>query len=187
MNDQHLLIVWDQDMAIPNGFAGYEDLTNATVAYILKHSNNPAIEGGWGMDRDEAEQKVQQVLHDFAGFLTASIAPANIKVIVCSKNDATWMLINSKEPIVYYPFQPMTMQQIESWIIRGSLLWKQARLTAELEECLALLHRQEGVNSVTAIKDLWKLTADHFDQTRFRWGSERPDPASSDADGKAVA
>jgi hypothetical protein len=187
MNDQHLLIVWDQDMEVPNGLVGYDHLTDATVAYILKHSSNPAIDGGCGTNRTEAEQKVQQVLDDFAGFLTDSIAPANIKVIVCSKNDATLLFLNSKEPIVYYPFQPMTMAEIEHWLIRGSLLQKQNRLTDEMEECLALLHRHEGVESINGIKDLWKATAGYFDQTRFRWGSEKLDPASSQGDGKAVA
>lgn len=187
MDNKHLLIAWDTDIEPVAGLAGYEELTDQTVSYLLDQSADPTVDSGWGVGKGEAERKIRQMLEDFAAFLAETVAPANIRVIVCSDKDRMRLFINSKEPIVYYPFNAMTIEEVENWLIRGALLQKHDRLTRELEECIALLHLNDGVKSIEDINTLRSRVAGFFEQTRFRWGMEFPDTANPAHAGKAVS
>jgi hypothetical protein len=168
--DKHLLIVWDADVEAEFGNDLFEQLTENTIPYLINNGIDPRWPTGWPAHPDKVAQTIAESIKGFSDFLTSSVSPANIKVIVCAKADGLQLLINSKMPIVFYPTGTMTMEEIEGWLIRCWLLNDFDRLDRELETVLARLHRGERVKTLRDVNALRRHAAEFFDHTQIRWG-----------------
>lgn len=111
MSNQHLLILWDANSEFPNGPDLYEDLTRATIPYLMEHCGDPSITGGW-LHPNGAAAHMARMLDDFTEFLKATMAPADVQVIVCSPADGLVLAMDTKEPITF--FSPSTRWQLNT-------------------------------------------------------------------------
>ena len=187
--NKHLLVIWDADAAmdLPNGPGLYQDLSDDTIPYLLANSGDPRVQGGWTASQARVEARLAEFIDGFAAHLTTSTCPPNIRVIVCSAVEQMSILLYGKQALVYFPPEPMGIEEIENWVIRGYLINRHDRQQAALEETITLLHRNDGITCEADINRLRRAVGEHFDHTLVRWGHCPGHRLSPDANGKAVA
>ena len=174
MEAKFYMVIWDTDIPLDDDQNLFWDYTARTVDLIIQNGSGLNSSSNMMLDLDCFRREIEQSISDACQFLTSQMFPSTIKLLVCQQHEFLSLSLYNKKPIIFAPRQPMTIDDVEDWIIRASLLQSYDRLTQELDHCLNLMNRQDGIESEEDIETLRQKAINFYNDTQIRWGENIP-------------